>query len=605
MMPREHYFNLRYLTKFLSILAQNHQQNKMSTQNIAIVMSPNLLWAQNQNDSDYAQKVSSTAAVNTIVELLISDWNFFFEGDVDFYYKLSEDTLFLEIYNFSNDRDVIGVPMGGGGGSGDLMSKSMNAAVYTTTTNNSSGSVSLVGGGGKLVGGSMTSSGNIVVGSNGGGESGKGGHSRSSSHDTSLILMSDNIKRSQSNSSLSDHSSPTNLDSPQMPVRRRKYNKDRVAPTPPDLKTVAQSNHHHQTVDKVAKVHTGASTNKTTMTTTSFSTSTSKAKLEEKFDETFPMKSPPDRPPQPQQTTVVTLRQAGSVENLSKPDKPPRPFMAGGAETQTLNRSSLRMAQKPKALPRSTINTGGSVVLNAAAKPPSGESNTIGDHHHNQHSAADETPITLREKGPEERGKPAIPERPASLFRPPSFKGHNYAQELMHGSAPDVNNQPEPAVIHQPIKKTQSFRSSHHQSTPTNNNNNNNNNLSNNFGGGGGPMTTLERTHIYNVDKQQVSFIDVIADSNTKTIKDLQMIDDDAPTLDGESHVDGGNGSAEVEMQSLTIDTTTAFVATENQSTSPVPPSPRGFDPKVKRPVVPAPPPPNRPRSSDGTSTNL
>lgn len=57
-LPEGNYNNLKYLMKFLSKLSENHQHNKMSTQNIAIVMSPNLLWAQNENDQNYAQQVS-------------------------------------------------------------------------------------------------------------------------------------------------------------------------------------------------------------------------------------------------------------------------------------------------------------------------------------------------------------------------------------------------------------------------------------------------------------------------------------------------------------------------------------------------------------------
>lgn len=57
-LPEANYNNLRYLMKFLSLLSEKNQRNKMSTSNIAIVMSPNLLWAQNENEQDYAQQVS-------------------------------------------------------------------------------------------------------------------------------------------------------------------------------------------------------------------------------------------------------------------------------------------------------------------------------------------------------------------------------------------------------------------------------------------------------------------------------------------------------------------------------------------------------------------
>jgi Rho GTPase-activating protein 17 len=58
-LPEGNYNNLKYLMKFLSKLSEKSQQNKMSTQNIAIVMSPNLLWPQNENDQNMAQQVSS------------------------------------------------------------------------------------------------------------------------------------------------------------------------------------------------------------------------------------------------------------------------------------------------------------------------------------------------------------------------------------------------------------------------------------------------------------------------------------------------------------------------------------------------------------------
>lgn len=57
-LPEGNYNNLKYLMKFCSYLSEKNQHNKMSTSNIAIVMSPNLLWPQNENDQNYAQQVS-------------------------------------------------------------------------------------------------------------------------------------------------------------------------------------------------------------------------------------------------------------------------------------------------------------------------------------------------------------------------------------------------------------------------------------------------------------------------------------------------------------------------------------------------------------------
>uniref|UniRef100_A0A182MGB2 Rho-GAP domain-containing protein n=1 Tax=Anopheles culicifacies TaxID=139723 RepID=A0A182MGB2_9DIPT len=103
-LPRENYDNLRYLTKFLSYLAEKNQENKMSPQNIAIVMSPNLLWSPNENEN-YMDQVNSTATVNTIVEALVGDWAFFFDGEVNFYATMTRDALFPDNGGFPFDKD--------------------------------------------------------------------------------------------------------------------------------------------------------------------------------------------------------------------------------------------------------------------------------------------------------------------------------------------------------------------------------------------------------------------------------------------------------------------------------------------------------------------
>uniref|UniRef100_A0A182JJI2 Uncharacterized protein n=1 Tax=Anopheles atroparvus TaxID=41427 RepID=A0A182JJI2_ANOAO len=103
-LPKENYDNLRYLTKFLSYLAEKNQENKMSTQNIAIVMSPNLLWSPKE-DENYLDKVNTTATVNTIVEALVADWAFFFDGEVQFYVSMTRDALFPDNGGFPFDKD--------------------------------------------------------------------------------------------------------------------------------------------------------------------------------------------------------------------------------------------------------------------------------------------------------------------------------------------------------------------------------------------------------------------------------------------------------------------------------------------------------------------
>lgn len=43
-LPASNYANLRYLIKFLSKLLDNQAFTKMSSQNLAIVMAPNMIW---------------------------------------------------------------------------------------------------------------------------------------------------------------------------------------------------------------------------------------------------------------------------------------------------------------------------------------------------------------------------------------------------------------------------------------------------------------------------------------------------------------------------------------------------------------------------------
>lgn len=502
-LPNGHYYNLRYLTKFLSILAQKSQHNKMSSQNIAIVMSPNLLWPLPDDiETDYVQEVNSTAAVNTIVELLVSDWNFFFAGEIEFYVTLTRDELFPDNGGFPFDRDP------------DNMSKSM------------------------LVTGSRSVQ----------------SHSRSSSHDASLILIDDTIKRSQSNSSLSDNSSPPQS-SPKLPVRR-KHNKQ-VAPTPPPTQQLPQQ--RTAFTENILNAKT-----KLTKTNSDCMHNIHPAIADDSLNGA--MKPPESKSNNSSQTTtVIRAKRFGSNENLSKPDKPPRPAQ-GPAECQTLNRSTYRSknerTMKPVALPRTSLNTARSSENLSDGKQHEDDTESI--------TYRDKTDPTTTEKP----DKPAIPERPISLMRPPSFnKGtSSQSQDNIHTS--DA-----------PIKKTQSFRGTSTDSKGLN---------------GGNSLTTLERTHIYNVDKKQVAIIDV-GDNNGNSNGKNQVVSDiklnpvpTTTTATGASNIDD-----------KPIDNNMTVSQTEIPVTHHVPPSPRGFDPKIKRPQIPAPPPPtNRPKS-DGDSTNL
>lgn len=51
-LPQSNLDNLRYLIKFLALLSKNQETNKMTPQNIAIVIAPNLLWSPTDDGSN-------------------------------------------------------------------------------------------------------------------------------------------------------------------------------------------------------------------------------------------------------------------------------------------------------------------------------------------------------------------------------------------------------------------------------------------------------------------------------------------------------------------------------------------------------------------------
>ncbi|XP_076345253.1 rho GTPase-activating protein 44-like isoform X2 [Tachypleus tridentatus] len=82
-LPKANFDNLRYLIKFLSKLASTSDVNRMTPQNIAIVMAPNLIWVP---DDFQHFSMNMTAANNhsAIVETLVTYADWFFEEEVEF-----------------------------------------------------------------------------------------------------------------------------------------------------------------------------------------------------------------------------------------------------------------------------------------------------------------------------------------------------------------------------------------------------------------------------------------------------------------------------------------------------------------------------------------
>lgn len=272
--------------------------------------------------------MTSTTAVNTVVETLIGDWDFFFDGDVNFYETMSRDELFPDNGGFPYDKEQSVIHP-----KPDQMSMSMTVGEHVKNGPGSS---------------KMT-------------------HSRSNSHDTSLILLSDPpMKSSRSNSSLSDVSPTTG--SPKLVRRKPK------APVPP------MSTPQPMKAKLEAKVSLPMSVSKL-HDTSSFSYIDSDPTLH--VDEVKP----------------GNLRKAGSIDNIiSKPDRPPRPVLAN-AECQTLSRPVVRQ------VPLKDKSSG-------PVRPVAAPRTFLGK---NEFDKSEENLVNMREK-------PVIPDRPVTLMRPSSFR---------------------------------------------------------------------------------------------------------------------------------------------------------------------------------------
>ncbi|GLH02895.1 Rho GTPase-activating protein 17 [Gryllus bimaculatus] len=179
-LPQANFNNLKYLIRFLHVLSQNHEVNKMTPQNIAIVIAPNLIWGKTSDASTMGMNMNAANTYSLIVDNLVSYAEWFFPGDVDFN---------------ENYRENMALVNG--------MSTSVGPILSSDSVASSPPSVSY------------------------------SGHTRSSSGEGQLINIGDStMKRTQSSSSLSDHSSPPQ-GSPKPATRR----KNKPAPVPPAVTT--------------------------------------------------------------------------------------------------------------------------------------------------------------------------------------------------------------------------------------------------------------------------------------------------------------------------------------------------------------------------------
>ncbi|KAJ8251406.1 hypothetical protein GJAV_G00221000 [Gymnothorax javanicus] len=82
-LPPDNINNFRYLIKFLAKLTEYQDANKMTPGNIAIVLGPNLLWAQTEGNITEMMTTVSLQIVG-IIEPIIQHADWFFPGDIEF-----------------------------------------------------------------------------------------------------------------------------------------------------------------------------------------------------------------------------------------------------------------------------------------------------------------------------------------------------------------------------------------------------------------------------------------------------------------------------------------------------------------------------------------
>ncbi|KAI8435799.1 hypothetical protein MSG28_004025 [Choristoneura fumiferana] len=478
LLPEPNYQNLRYLIKFLSALTQNQSTNKMTPSNLAIVIAPNLLWG---SADDNAFDMNQTTAINCVVELLIKHADWFFSDDVNFFISFTKEDLLPDQceYGFT--------PSFGPG-------FAQTAALQDHANGDYGMTRSLL-------------------------DHAPGRHSRSNSHDTSLILLDNEIKKAQSNSSLSDQSSPP-LGSPK-PIMRRK-NKP-LAPVPPNFT--------------------------------------------------------PDKNRKPDAQTHETPR-----SDPDKPAKPPRPVISDSGKVitgvQTINRSTYRQS---KALKEEAARSGSRENLFEArrqslevekdkfesikALEDRGDSTLVVKNMTAQTGVVGRMKVMEGISGPASLDRPVAAEKPGRLVTPkptqppprPVAAPRTIVPAVAEPDAGEVQLRNKPAVPERPATlRPQSFRAPR--------------------GSGDSDVTptVLERTHIYSVDKQHPTVIQVGAAAEEAGARVTVQ----------RTHSSGGKDAELEEHKALT--SASRQLSQSEGSITEAPLSPRARPP---RPQVPAPPP--------------
>ncbi|KAK6624102.1 hypothetical protein RUM44_010960 [Polyplax serrata] len=87
-LPKANFDNLNYLIKFFHMLSKNHEVNRMSPHNIAIVIAPSLIWTKEENGGSGFGLNVNVSLYPSIIDLLVTYADWFFDKDMEFYITL-------------------------------------------------------------------------------------------------------------------------------------------------------------------------------------------------------------------------------------------------------------------------------------------------------------------------------------------------------------------------------------------------------------------------------------------------------------------------------------------------------------------------------------
>lgn len=107
-LPRENYRNIQYLFRFLHEVSRYEEKNKMSASNLAIVITPNVIWECEAVHDPLDMVVGNALA--QVVELIITQYEWFFQNDASLPWDHLLPTTPLGLHQSSTMPDASPIP---------------------------------------------------------------------------------------------------------------------------------------------------------------------------------------------------------------------------------------------------------------------------------------------------------------------------------------------------------------------------------------------------------------------------------------------------------------------------------------------------------------